>query len=172
MSVPDRRSTVVMMVVLLLAATGVLAAGVMLVARAGGGNDATAAGEQAAEGISVHDAWMAPNQGATAVYLTIDNGGADDRLVGASTDVAEAAVLMGATANVAHTAGGDGPVSLDVPAGTTELRAGESHLMLQDLTGPLAPGTPFRLRLDFDRAGTVETEVEVVSWDEVARRSG
>lgn len=182
----NERSAWPLVALLVVVAAVVLGAGVVLTSR--GGNDEPAAGEATTAGISVRRAWTGPNRGATAVYLTIDNRGGEDRLVASSTEVAETASVMGGESVVRHTGGGEGEgegvgtgtstatvtatatVDLAVPAGTTGLRPGARHLMLQGLTGELQPGTTFPLRLEFEHAGPVDVEVEVVTWDEAAAR--
>jgi hypothetical protein len=163
-----------LVVLLGVVAVVILGAGVALLVN--GTDDEPAAGDEQGTGsgsVVVRDAWTAPNQVATAVYLTVDNPGADDRIVGASSDVAESAALMGGDVDMAQEAGGDGDaVSLVVPSGATQLRPDSQHLMLQGLAAPLQPGTTFPLRLDFEDAGPIETAVEVVSWDEAADREG
>jgi hypothetical protein len=71
----------------------------------------------------------------------------------------------------ADPAGGDEPVDLEVPPGSTDLLPGGGHLMLTGLSGALEAGDSFPLRLTFERTGTVDVTVEVVSWDEVVERS-
>ncbi|HMG45267.1 MAG TPA: copper chaperone PCu(A)C [Acidimicrobiales bacterium] len=169
------RSSVPLVVLLGVVAVAILGAGVALLAN--GTDDEPAAGDEqgtgsdSGGGVVVRDAWTAPNQGATAVYLTVDNPGSDDRLVAVSSDVAESAALMGGDVDMAQESSGDA-VSLVVPSGETELRPGAPHLMLQGLAAPLQPGTTFPLRLDFEDAGPIGTAVEVVSWDEAADREG
>jgi protein SCO1/2 len=133
-----------------------------------------------APAVAVQDAWAAADDVVTAVYLTIDNGGDDDRLVAATTDVAGRVSVMGA--GVAMPAGGDteagsdteagGGVDLAVPAGTTDLAPGGTHLMLEQLARPLEAGEEIAVRLSFARAGDVDVPVEILDWDEVAERAG
>ncbi len=128
----------------------------------------------AEEAIWVDGAWMATATETSAVYLAIENGGADDRLVGAASDVAGSVSMMGrvdaATAPDAHAAPTDG-VDRPVPSGTTTFAPGGGHIMLADLARPLEPGDTVRLQLTFERAGRVDVEVEVVSWDEAVERT-
>ncbi|HEY8543763.1 MAG TPA: copper chaperone PCu(A)C [Acidimicrobiales bacterium] len=127
-------------------------------------------------GVAVVDAWTAPNPEALAVYLRLDNNGDDDRLVGATSEVAGTVELMGG-GEVGHGADGSGgdttaDIDLEVPEGTTELLPGDRHLMLTNLTrADLAEGDTFPLRLTFERTGVVDVTVEVVGWDEVVERS-
>jgi hypothetical protein len=147
---------------------------VVAVALVGGGVALAMMGDgepSKARGVAVHDAWTAPNKDATAVYLTLDNTGRDDRLIGASTSIAATTSLMGTDNGVSHSAEDTEAVRLEVPAGTTELHPGGPHLMLQGLTRELTPGDTFVLRLDFTHAGPLEATVEVVTWDEAADRS-
>jgi hypothetical protein len=125
-------------------------------------------------GVAVVEAWTAPNPEALAVYLRLDNNlDEDDRLVGATTDMAGTVALMGG-GEAGHSAdsGRSAAVDLSVPPGSTELLPGESHLMLTDLAADdLAPGDSFELDLTFEETGPVEATVEVVDWDEVVERS-
>lgn len=128
----------------------------------------------AAPALDVHDAWAAADDVVTAVYLSIDNGAGDDRLVAATTDVAGRVSVMGA--GVAMPAGGDteagDAVDLAVPAGTTDLAPGGTHMMLEQLTRPLEPGEEITVRLTFEEAGEVDVPVEILDWDDVAERAG
>jgi periplasmic copper chaperone A len=122
-------------------------------------------------GVEVSDAWAAQADQVAAVYLTIDNGGEDDRLVAASSDAADDVSLMGhggADAS-AHTAA-EAPVDLPVPSGTTELGPGGTHVMLDGLDGPLRPGDRVPLTLRFERAGPRTVDVEILAWDDVVDR--
>lgn len=104
----------------------------------------------------------APSAKAGAAFMTIhNNGGTPDRLIGASTEVAEKAELH------THIKEGDvmrmRPVkAIDIPAGgTTELRPGGFHIMLIGLKHPLQEGEHFPLTLTFAGAGSIAVEVEV-----------
>lgn len=102
--------------------------------------------------------------GTGAAYATIRNGGAEsDRLLGGTTDVAEAA-------EVHEAAAGAGDVmtmrpltdGLEIPAGgEVTLEPGAYHLMLVGLREDLTPGKRFDLTLRFERAGEVTVPVEV-----------
>lgn len=116
-------------------------------------------------GVAVAKAWArATAVGAKtgAVYLTLVNKGpTDDRLVGASTPVATMAQL--------HVERMDGGVmkmrpvaGVDVKAGgRAVLEPGGTHIMLMGLNKKLTAGDSFPLTLIFDKAGTIETKVEV-----------
>lgn len=109
----------------------------------------------------------------TAVYLTIGNRGGDDRLVGATTDVARRVSAMGP--GVAMPAGGATPsgsaLDVAVPSGATELAPGGTHVMLEQLTRPLVAGERVTVRIEFATAGPLDVPVDVVDWDEVVERT-
>lgn len=99
--------------------------------------------------------------GTTAVYLTIDNSGVADTLLGAASDAATSVeihetTMMGTMAMMA-------PIkSLAVPAGgTVQLKPGGYHLMLLGLKRALKPGTTIAVILTFERAGQVSLDVPV-----------
>jgi len=139
----------------------------------GGGNDGHAGHHEGHVGVAVVEAWTAPSTESLAVYLRLDNNGAEDLLVDAESGAAGSVALMGG-GDLGHSAedGDTEAIDLEVPEGSTELLPGERHLMLTHLTEPeLAEGDTFPLRLTFERTGTVEVTVEVVSWDEVVERT-
>jgi copper(I)-binding protein len=119
----------------------------------------------AAEPPTVADAWVRatpPGASTAAAYLTITSAGPGDRLLGAATPAARAVEI--------HTHVSDGGLhrmvrlpELTLPAGeAVRLEPGGLHLMLVNLTTPLAPGTTMTLALRFAAAGIVELEVPVV----------
>lgn len=100
-----------------------------------------------------------PNGGA---YFVLENSGeGDDRLVSASSPIADKVEL--------HTNLKDGEVvrmrqvdAVDVPAGSrVALEPGGMHVMLMGLKEPLTEGASFPLTLVFDEAGTVTVDVVV-----------
>ena len=150
-------------------AVAVVVAGVALLL-VGGADDDPAASVQG--GAVVRGAWASSGDGATAVYLTIENRGGDDRLVGAASTAATSVQLMGGEVDMAGgDAGAPGSMRLDVPTGSTELGPGGRHLMLVGLEQPLEPGTTVPLRLDLEGAGALRTEVEVVTPEEATARA-
>ncbi|NOK62626.1 MAG: hypothetical protein GFH27_549333n114 [Chloroflexi bacterium AL-W] len=98
-----------------------------------------------------------------AAYMVISNSGEEvDRLVSASSDVAETVEL--------HTVeAGDGGVmamrqveAIEVPAGgETTLEPGGFHVMLVGLTRDLTPGDTFNVTLEFETAGSMDVEFAV-----------
>lgn len=126
---------------------------------------ALAAGGAALAGdIEVVDAWSRPTPpGAEAgvVYFTITNRGRSDRLVGASSPVAERAEL--------HISQMEGGVMKMRPLAAVEVKKGAPtsfepsgrHVMLTGLRKPLKRGDAFPLVLRFAKAGSVKVQVRV-----------
>ncbi|MEM8530581.1 MAG: copper chaperone PCu(A)C [Chloroflexota bacterium] len=115
------------------------------------------------EGEMDHAEGMSHGGNNGAAYMIINNSGEEvDRLVSASSDVAETIEL--------HTVEeGDGGVmamrqveNIEVPAGgETTLEPGGFHVMLIGLTQDLTAGDTFNVTLEFETAGTMDVEVEV-----------
>lgn len=107
--------------------------------------------------------------GAAYLRRLVNRGQQPDRLIGASTPLADAVEF--------HRSARDGDVmrmraidAIDVPAGA-ELglrHDGDTHLMLVGLKEALRDGQRFPLRLRFERAG----EVEVTVWVQTPRAGG
>jgi len=102
---------------------------------------------------------QAPNG---AVFMKIENQGqADDKLVSAASDVA---AMVGIHEHIM-----DGDVakmrpvdSIILPAqSTTELKPSSYHIMLMGLKEPLVEYGTFPLTLTFEKAGSIEVEVQV-----------
>ena len=102
---------------------------------------------------------QAPNG---AVFMKIENQGkADDKLVSAASDVA---AMVGIHEHIM-----DGDVakmrpvdSVILPAqSTTELKPSSYHIMLMGLKEPLVEYGTFHLTLTFEKAGSIEVEVQV-----------
>lgn len=94
-------------------------------------------------------------------YLTIDNGGQPDKLIGVQTEVAQKAelhrhIMEGNVMKMVPVPGG-----IALPAGKTTLQPGGYHIMLLGMKGPLKEGTTFPLKLTFEKAGTIEVTVTV-----------
>lgn len=120
-----------------------------------------------AEGIMISDAY-ARTSGAMAksgaAFMVIENHAAsDDRLISASSDVAQKVELH------THKAGADGvmqmvevPEGFAVPAhGSHALARGGDHVMFLGLTRPLAQGDVVAVTLTFEKAGAVVVEIPV-----------
>lgn len=130
-----------------------------------------AADRRAASSVHVGDALVAetPLGFAAAVYLTIEQRGGDDRLVGASSPAADRVSL-----HVMDVMPGGGLMRstdwIDLPAGTSvSMEPYGSHVMLEELTEQLVAGERIPLTLEFDRADDVEVSVEVIDLDRLAR---
>jgi copper(I)-binding protein len=130
---------------------------------------AAAAGPAAAETptqptVQVHSVWSRATPGGAktaVVYMTLTAEGGADRLVAASTPVADKAQL--------HSESMSGGVmqmrplaSLEVkPGATTMLKPGGNHIMLMGLKHPLKAGDSFPLTLAFEKSGKQEVTVHV-----------
>lgn len=120
-----------------------------------------------ADAPTVTRAWSRatpPGMDVGVAYLTIDGGSRPDRLVAASTPRAAMVHLHSVeeSGGVVRMRAIDG---VDIPAGKRVMLAPQgTHLMLMGLTGPLAAGERYLLRLRFATAGerTVEVEVRAV----------
>jgi copper(I)-binding protein len=119
--------------------------------------------------IQVKDVWARParetgEMGSTsAVFMVLENdGGEDDRLVGAQTDVAEMVelhetVMEGEVMRMQHL-----PDGIELPAGEEVLlKPGGLHVMLIGLTQNLQVGDSFEVVLEFEKSGTMSIDVEV-----------
>ena len=98
-----------------------------------------------------------------AVYMTVDNKShAADRLVGASSDVADKLqihemTVVNGVMQMRELAGG-----LPIPAdGSVTLKPGSYHVMLIGLKKPLKAGESFPLTLKFEKAGNISVTVPV-----------
>jgi periplasmic copper chaperone A len=117
--------------------------------------------------ISVGQAWSRASIGTGrpgVLYLKITNAGAtDDALVGISTPAAgmpmlHETVVTDGVASMPHAE------TVSVPAGATvALSPGGFHGMLMGLTEALVEGATFPVTLTFERAGSVDVTVDVLS---------
>jgi len=104
--------------------------------------------------LGVNDVWARPGlaDGNSAVFFVIDNPGAEDFLLSASSDVAGAVELH-------KTVMEDGAMKMvqqmnvPVPTGETVFKPGDLHVMLIGLKNDLNPGDEFTLTLNFEKAG-------------------
>lgn len=121
----------------------------------------------AVDGIVVKDAY-ARSSGAMAssgaAFMVIENQtGADDRLIGAASDVAERTELhthreddMGVMRMI-HVEQG-----FDLPAGgTLEMRRGGHHVMFLGLSEPFEQGDTVTVTLEFETTGQVTVDIPV-----------
>jgi copper(I)-binding protein len=115
--------------------------------------------------LAIRDAWVRatpPGARTAAAYLTIENRGGADRLLGATSDAARALEL--------HThvteAGLQRMIHLheiEIPAGATiRFEPGALHVMLIDIATPLAPGAEVVLRLTFAHSQPIDVVATVI----------
>lgn len=115
--------------------------------------------------IQVHHPWSRATPPGAKVgvgYMEIRNRGAQaDRLVSASTPAAKR-VELHVTEHHGEVAKMRQRKAFEIPAGERlMLTPGGAHLMLVDLAAPLKKGERFKVRLQFERAGDLEVEMEV-----------
>jgi copper(I)-binding protein len=109
-------------------------------------------------------------------YLTIENkGGAPDRLIGGSTDVASSVQVheMSMEGGVMKMRPVENGLTIE-PGKTVKLAPGGYHLMMMDLKQPLKRGERVPVTLEFEKAGkaTVSLDVEGVGAQGPAGGSG
>ena len=125
---------------------------------------ASAIAQAHAADIAVQGAWAratAASAQTGAVYLTITNKGAPDKLVGVTTPVAATAKLH-ETVKTGDVVGMRPIDSLALPAsGPTVLAPGGYHIMLMGLKDRLVEGKTFPITLTFAGAGTMDATVAV-----------
>ncbi len=126
---------------------------------------AARADEYALGQLLVQHPWARASIGqakAGAAYLVIVNRGeAVDRLVAVETPVARrAAVYIHLLEEGVVKERPVGPIEI-APGEPAVLRPGELHIMLFGLEAPLEEGTRFPLTLIFEKAGSMEVQVEV-----------
>ncbi len=109
----------------------------------------------------------------TAMYFLIANRGArDDQFDSISTPVAERAEIHRTVDHGGMMAMEPGE-SLLIPAGdSVQLAPGGHHVMLVNLTRPLAAGDPVQATLHFRRTGEVPIQARVVPYSELEEAIG
>jgi periplasmic copper chaperone A len=119
-----------------------------------------------APSVEAHDAWARATAGASktgAVYLTLVDHGAADKLTGAETPAAGMAMI--------HESFKEGGIDkmrmLDdvalAPDKPVQFKPGGLHIMLTDLPAPLKQGATFPLTLSFEKAAPVTVTVKVLA---------
>ena len=114
--------------------------------------------------VQITDAYGRSTGASGAVFLTITNPDVtDDRLLSATTDAAEMAMLhtsmmdANGVMSMPELAGG-----VVIPAGSAHaLARGGDHIMLMGLTAPLKDGDTLRLILTFELAGPIALDVVI-----------
>ena len=137
----------------------------LLVAVVGFGFAGTAQAQNAKVGsLQIENAYTratVPGQRAAGGFMKIENKGAVDQLLSASSPVAGEVQL--------HEMSMDGQVmrmrqvkDIPVPAGgAVELKPGGLHLMFMNIKTPLAAGETVPVKLKFAKAGEVEVKMPV-----------
>ena len=104
--------------------------------------------------LQVNDIWARPGLagGNGGVFFVIDNPGAADLLLSASSDVADAVelhktVMQGDNMQMVQ------QMNVPVPTGETVFKPGDLHVMLIGLKNDLKAGDTFTLTLNFQTAG-------------------
>jgi len=124
-----------------------------------------ACGSQAAPDMVVKDAWArstVAGQKSTAVYLTIGNGGGYDRINGVSSQAGDASLHSSSTeGGVARMRPID---ALEIGSNATvELEPGGTHVMIMNVSKPLAEGGTLPLDLTFERSGKTRVDAAIRS---------
>ena len=125
--------------------------------------------------VSIGSPWAratAPGAAVGGGFLMLENAGADDKLVGASSPVSASVEL--------HTMSMENNVmrmrevpAIDLPTGKrVELRPGGLHMMFIDLKAPLKAGESFPVKLRFEKAGEVEVTFKVESMGAMGGPAG
>jgi len=114
--------------------------------------------------IKIENAYVratAPGQPAAGAFMKIDNSGAADQLLSASSPAAGEVQLhqMSMEGNVMKM----GQVKdIAVPAnGSVDLKPGGYHIMLMNIKAPLRAGETVPVKLKFAKAGEVEVKLPV-----------
>jgi periplasmic copper chaperone A len=125
------------------------------------------AGPLAAQGMMVHDAYARSSTAAStsgaAFMVLMNHSGSDDRLIGASSDVA-AKVELHQHAEDSNGVMRMGEIEGGVPIANDEahtFQRGGDHLMFMGLTRPLEQGEMINVTLEFEKAGAVDIEIMV-----------
>ncbi|MDN5786706.1 copper chaperone PCu(A)C [Pseudorhodobacter sp.] len=119
-----------------------------------------------AQGITVEDAYLRVSGAmatSAAAFMVIENHGEDDRLIGASSDIAKKVELH------THVDAGNGVVEMKhvedgfaIPKGETHaLIRGGDHVMFMGLNKVPKEGDIVHLTLTFEKAGDVTVDVPV-----------
>lgn len=133
-----------------------------------------AAGEIKAGRLAISNAWVRatpPWPTATLGFLTINNGGAVDRLLSASTDIADQTQLHRVVVEDGRTSMRLQTKGVGIPASSSFNMGKEGyHLMFLGLKRPLAAGESFTVTLTFENAGAIDLPFDVLSPDTLVRK--
>lgn len=133
---------------------------VALLLSACGGPDARTMADQ----VTIQEQWAAAtDDGMAAMFGTLTNaGGTEARVTSGSSPAAGMVELheVVGEAGAKTTRAKDGGLIIP-PGGSHELVPGGDHVMLMDLTGPLAPGTEVTVTLAFEDGSTLPVTAQV-----------
>ena len=112
--------------------------------------------------LQVNDVWARPGLagGNGAIFFVIDNPGAADLLLSASSDVADA-VEMHKTIMQEGNMQMVQQMNVPVPTGETVFKPGDLHVMLIGLKNDLKVGDTFSVTLNFEKNGEKTLSVTV-----------
>lgn len=118
--------------------------------------------------LTIEDAFTRPTLGGATVavgYATIvNNGPADDRLVGVSSDISNAAEIHQSKMSNGVMDMRQLPDGLPIAAGTTvSLQPGSYHIMFVGIRHPVKPGDAIHAVLTFAKAGKVDVTFPAAS---------
>ena len=116
--------------------------------------------------VQLQNAWAratAPQATSGAIYLTLDDTGAPDRLIAAASPVAGMAQLHETIDDHGISKMRAVPVLAVMPGKPVVLTPGGLHIMLMQMKRQLKPGDQFPVTLTFEKAGTITTTVTVAS---------
>ena len=116
--------------------------------------------EYYAEGFTFVHPWAeatVPGAVDAAVYFKLDNVRSADRLLSATTRMAERVELRGGDDRMAPAVS-----ALDITVADTLLfEPGHPHLLLRGLITPLQWGRSYDMRLIFEKAGAVDVQISI-----------
>ena len=113
--------------------------------------------------LRIDDVWARTGQPGqvSAAFMEVKNKGAADKLISANCDCAKATELHTMTMADGKMIMAQVP-SMDVPAnGELKLKPGGYHVMLINLTRPLAAGETLPIKLKFEKAGEVTVQAKI-----------
>lgn len=122
-----------------------------------------AASPSVAKAPALHvSGWARAGVSSSAAYVSVHNGGAADRLLGASSPAATSVSIHDSQNSggvMRMRAAGVVPVSA---GGTIAMKPGGLHIMLMGLKAPLKPGARLPVTLRFAKAGLVQASLPIL----------
>lgn len=117
-------------------------------------------------GIRVSEPWArsAEAESNSAVYLTLENHGSKDALVGAASDVADEVLLHRTLIDSEGVARMEPQPSITLNRNDSlTFEPGGYHIMLVELYRPLGEGQSIQVTLEFKNAGEITVDVPIRS---------